>query len=313
LLTPSPSFLIDPKGEVDTPIRKLVSRNYDGGLPHLLGMFDSVATVKERLTDQDLYSGESMRRITWIKPDSTQQFLAQRTLVLGQSFHPETTLLEACLAMQDGFSTPVESSVLGDPNFDYEGPIEQEGIHDASVAVPMINSRELFLPDRITNAFPDRHMCIEVDFLEGLSIPQKNVPLEEILRFKERNTSEYEAFWDCLRGLAADVEYFNSPKKRDQLQKQMKNSLGDYETIMSESWGRRVVNSAKFNFVLDGGTVGSFTTVAAFQQYFGTEPLVLIAGTLGAVRLSLNLRPSRAPLSDEASAMSYISELKRVR
>lgn len=310
MTNPSPCFLIDPLGNPNSRVEELKSQVYNGGLAHLIGMFESVATLKERLSSKDPYSEHSMRRITHISPDADHRFLMENLIIHGQSCSPETTLADACKEMQESFYKPPRNDeymrVFGkEPN-----PKE---VFNPLRGVPIVNERELFIPDRISQAFEDKHMCIEVDFLEGLSTPQKHTPLEEILRFKERYSAEYEAFWDCLRDLALDIEYFNSPAKREKIQRKISKNIGDYEKIMAESWGRRVVNTAKFNYVLDGKEVAAFASLGAFLNFFGVTPLIFAIGALPGLKITLNLRPSRSPLEGDVAAMSYISNLKRVR
>jgi len=175
--------------------------------------------------------------------------------------------------------------------------IDQHVASKPDGAAPIVNERELFLPDRIIQALPEKEICLEMEFLDGLATPPKGVPLEELLQFKDARAAEYEAFWDCLRDTAADIEFYNSESKRQILQKKLAKGLGEYEKAISESWGRRVANSAKFNFVVNGSLVHSFATAGAFWQYYGSNPIILAAGALGAVRFSL----------------SYIANLKRLR
>lgn len=152
---------------------------------------------------------------------------------------------------------------------------------------------------------------IEFELYDAIPVPGDDVPLEDILRFKERRRDELIEFRIHLDELYQSVlQAGNVPSAKSAAIAKLNMSISAIEKTMSEGNIRKLVGSLKNTFQSDfSGVVGAGLAVGAIPQFTPMSPIVagIVAGGL-----YLGVKTAISPsFNDGQRPMNYIRSIRR--
>jgi len=283
-----PSLLItpnaDPKSLIsDTnPISEYIS------VSEKLMLFDKLVLMKLKYPPAFISFGreENGKRLTLFENEADQNFLAKHKLIDGCAFSGELKLIDAIVQLRTIFA-----------NLDDTG---------------VIKPTDVVVPEHIAGHFPKVNLCLSLDFKDLLFLPQRGIPLEEVLEFKNKRRAEYDAFWDRLYQLGSDPAILCRADASDVLKRKLQSSTEALAKVSEESWGQRVVKSFKLTFTFDATTVASLAAAITASQTTNIPPVALSLAGLAVVRASIDMRPSIPSVNSESAAMSYLHSIRKL-
>lgn len=301
-------LLLDPHRGPKTSVSNSATLRRVDNLHGRLLMFDSLIVIKEAIPDDQpiiehgreginlSFPGLSYkrgyygRRLVEYPSDADQQYLVENEIARAMAVDGRLNVGEAASVVRDRFAEETDRV--------YEdGTVNRVEPHDILIPRGLMQSAE---------GTP----AISYEFLDGLCVPEKDVPLSDILAFREKHAEARRAFWDALQEMSDDIEWMHGEGSK--VEGNVTAALEEYAAVSQETWGKRVIQTIKPEYVLDRGTIAAFSGILAMQQYFGASPISLLATPLLGLRVSINLLPARTKLSDKAQALSYLDKARRV-
>lgn len=154
-----------------------------------------------------------------------------------------------------------------------------------------------------------KYPVLSARFLKGFPAPQRKHSIDDILDFKERRKDELGAFWREVFSFANGID--GATRNPDlQLLDRLHGALSDLEKVSEENWMTRVRRSIELKLTLKGSSTIPFG-VAGGLASAGVETLLASFAALpGLFNASIDLAPSRSPISQTAAALSYVSRVK---
>lgn len=276
------TIILSPSTRNDLTIAKIETRY---SIPEILShalFFDKFLILKEAQPPAPIQIGPPHRPLI-VTPETDE--LIARNLVYEFVCDPRWQLAESVLAAR--------SSV-----------IEGRGGNP---------SEDAFISQNVASQCKDKEWLLTFDFLEGLAIPNGEVSIVDVLQFKSDHSDEKMVFWSEVYKIVSDVRWLASDNPDYELRKRLHHNYDAYSASAEKTWKRRVVDSMKLSFVLDGKALATIG-ISATSNSMGLTPTILTValGALGMVRFSLDLLPSPLKTTQGAMAMSYLSSIENL-
>lgn len=152
---------------------------------------------------------------------------------------------------------------------------------------------------------------IEFELYDSLPVPQQDVPLNEILEFKEKRKDElmsFRVYLDEVYQSVTKAGYIPSAKSAAITKLQL--AIADIDKILNESLIRKTINSLRATFESDfSGIIGTGLAAGAIPNFLPFPPL--IAG-LTASGIYLGVKTLMAPKAcSDNKPFNYIQSIKR--
>lgn len=288
-----PSAIVYPGGNPSNEMRNVQSREGIDGLHSLLLFFDDLMLLTEARPSAAIQIGNPNRRLHF---GADIDYLAERRLVFESLAPSERPLWQATKSAQESFAS---GNIYTDESMSH---VDRDS-----------HPRDVFVSKRAAEHYPDTSPTLTIEFVEGICVPPTDVALPEVLQFAEAQKSQRRAFWFSVFDLARRVDWMQSNNPEAELQSEILSRLEEFGAISRQTWGRRVVDSASFQFTLDRA---SLATIAGGAASTGVDfiPLTasIILGSLGLIRFSVELLPSKPQMPQGTQAMSFLSSIKEI-
>lgn len=275
-------------------------------------MFDSLVVLKEMIPESVYFQkpefignnfstkttpfdrGMWGRRLVHYPVDADQSFLVHKKIAQAIATPSNFDISSSMLNAQDRF-------MRGSDNRSNEWPENY------------ITPHKLFLPRNSFSEDDEPVPCLTLDLFDGLPSPSKDVPLDDVLEFKLKRDDERIAFLSTLDEISNDIEWMASNARNKELETRIKKHLTEFAQVNAESWGVRVRQSIKFEYILDKTVISAFSGFLALQQYFGSSPAYFAIPALSGLKVSINLLPTKRKPSEKAQAISYLDKVVKLR
>jgi hypothetical protein len=153
---------------------------------------------------------------------------------------------------------------------------------------------------------------IRVDLINALPVPDANVPIPDIIEFKERRRDELLNLHQCLDETYQEILSSPDPSLANKSAvERLKRSIAEVESVCSEKWKKitKFDFSAELNLqgrdILKGAAVGS---VFDFLNQGFTIPLGMVIGALATlIKLKAKVSSSFEPAKN-GMKLSYLSK-----
>jgi hypothetical protein len=165
-------------------------------------------------------------------------------------------------------------------------------------------SNQFFLPiDGL-----ERKQSVEVDLYRALPIPTRAVPLQDVLEFKQRRSSELAALRAALDELYLEVgKAADIPRARIHAIETLEMRLNELHRVFGEKWNTRMVTSLKVELSAPA-LVATSVSAAALASTFGLS--IPACAALGAVASMIKLEARTADrlanLPVEVRQLAYV-------
>ena len=288
-----PSAIVYPGGLPTDEMQNIASREGIDELHSLLVFFDDLMLLTEAGPPAAIVFGNPNRTLHF---GADVDYLAEQRLLFESIAPPERPLWQATKLAQEGFE---KGTLFAD---DSRRELD-----------PDSHPRDVFVSKRVATHYTDIAPTLTIEFLGGICIPPKAIPLQEILQFVSDHEAERRAFWFSAFDLARRIDWMQSKNPEAEVQGAILDRLDEFEAVSRQTWGRRVVDAASFQFTLDRA---SLTAIAGGAASTGIDFVPLTAsialGALGLVRFSIELLPSKPPMPQGAQAMSFLSNVRQI-
>jgi hypothetical protein len=152
---------------------------------------------------------------------------------------------------------------------------------------------------------------IGLSFLDGLWCPHEDVPLDEILKFKEQRASEREAFMVALIDAAENVKVQNHSLVLGVPIDRIEKALAELNRTAVEKWATGAKRSFRWGIRPNQTTLLKLAAAVSSYEYLGNATASVLLALWGTVEFSIDLTPRLEPISEDSRALSYMMDVKR--
>lgn len=151
---------------------------------------------------------------------------------------------------------------------------------------------------------------INVKFLDGILCPPDNVPLEEVIAFREKRSSERQAFFDALYRHCEAIEIEGKKLSVNVDPKKIEKALQDLNRSMPQRWISGIRRSLSFEVRPTQATiVALIPALTAFATGNDVAPLITTALS-SAIVCGVSLTPRLKNENDFTKAMGFVLDAK---
>lgn len=153
--------------------------------------------------------------------------------------------------------------------------------------------------------------AVGMSFLDGLWCPRDDVPIDEVLLFKEERAPEREAFLAALMEASENVEIESHGLVLGVPIEKLEKALSELNRSAIERWARGVKRSFRWGIRPNEKTLLSLAAAAGSYDFLGNSSVSVLLALWGAVEFSVDLTPRLEPVSDATKAISYMMDVRR--
>lgn len=152
---------------------------------------------------------------------------------------------------------------------------------------------------------------VGITFLDGIYCPPDDVPIDDVLRFREDRADKLEAFMQAMFEASENLSIedhrliLNVPITR------VEAALAELNKTAIERWGDKVRRSFSWGIRPNKKTLASLATSIAAYDTFDNFSLSVLIALYGAVEFSVDVTPRLEPHSDFTKAISYAFDVQQ--
>lgn len=166
------------------------------------------------------------------------------------------------------------------------------------------NSHNLYLPEEIAQ----EKSRIDLELYRALPVPDEQVPLDDILTFKEKRKDELIAFRGLMDELYLEIiSSQDMPRAKTKTIAHLQTSIGDLHRVMSESSISRRLSTVKIELNLSSFIRDALLAGAAAKTFgFSPEISAIIGVATSAIKCSVNIGPVSKEIPENLRDYAYL-------
>jgi len=167
------------------------------------------------------------------------------------------------------------------------------------------SAKEIYIPGQTET----NNRRLEVELYSALPVPVPEVPLEEILRFKEDRNAELIAFRGTMDGVYEQVlSSSDIPRAKIKAIADLEKSLSDLNKVFTEKWYDRFISTLKVEINIPNLVAGGFLGMAAGSQ-FGIDASISSAIGAASTALKFDLGLGRREIPKNLREYAYLHSI----